>query len=313
MAEAFFNIEAHHVDQFSDLTELRAQQLTKKLEQTALEEPATGRAHYFDQVGLTEFKEDNSRFPESPHQDIEHFRRKVTPRRFHWGHNIDPFDRAQMFTNKEGKYVVAAGGAYGRTFDTIHLEALGGAAIAEGPDGTTTSIALPSTQKVGITVGASSGNVNLNELKVRTALSIITDNDVDIDTPENRLYGAITPKALYTGLMGQDRVVSSDFAINKPLAEGGQMTFEWMGVSWIVSNRLEAGTTTPGTDRFCYVWAKSGLGRAMWQNIRTQSDKRADRSFIDYLYMSSFFNVTRLEEEKVVQIEIDEEATAIVG
>lgn len=313
MAESFFNIEAHHVDQFSDLSELRAQQLTKKLEETALEEPATGRAHYFDQVGLTEFKENNARFPESPHQDIEHYRRKVVPRRFQWGHNLDKFDKVQMFTSKEGKYVVAASGAFGRTFDTIHIDALGGNAIAEDPDGNTTNIPLPSTQKVDVTFGGSSGNVNLNEAKVRKAISIITNNDVDIDTPENRLYGCITPKALYNGLMGQDRVASSDFNFTKPLAVGGQMSFSWMGVDWIVSNRLPKGTTTPETDRFCYVWSKSGLGRAMWMNLETKSSERPDRSFIDYLYMESFFNVTRLEEEKVVQIEIDEEANATTG
>ena len=313
MPEAFSNIKGHHVDQFSDLTQLRAQQLTKKLEDTAIEESATGRAHYFDQVGLTEFKEDNTRFPESPHQEIEHYRRKVTPRRFHWGHNLDQFDTAQMFTSKEGKYVLAASGAYGRTFDTIHINALGGNAIAENSEGVTTTIPLPSTQKVAITVGGTSGNVNLNEEKVRDAISIITDNDVDIDDPSNRLYGCITPKALFKGLMAQDKVTSSDFNIVKPLAGGGQMTFFWMGVDWIVSSRLPAGTTTPATDRFCYVWSKSGLGRAMWSELVTKSAERADRSFIDYIYMRSFFNVTRLEEEKVVEIEIDEDVGPLVG
>ena len=308
MAEAFGDITQHAVDQWSDLSQLRAQQLTVKLSDAALEEDAIGRAHYFDQVGKTEMTEDNTRHAPSPHNEVEHFRRKTVPRKFHWGHNIDPFDRVQMLNNPAGKYVLASSGAYARTHDSIHINALGGSAIAEDADGNTTTITLPTTQKVGIQVGGS-GDVNLNEHKVREALGILTSNEVDIDLPENKLYGVIPGLGFYRGLMSQDKFVSSDYKINKPLDGSQQMTFDWMGVTWIVTERVpfDSGSTT---DRKCYVWAKSGLGRAKWSGVVHQSAKRADLSFDDYLYMRAYLNCVRLEEEKVVEIMIDQTASA---
>lgn len=313
MAEVAGNIENHAVLQFNDLTQLRAQQLTSKFQEAAIEKQAVGEFCYFDQVGLTEMREDNSRFPESPHQDVEHFRRKLGLRHFDWGHNIQRTDTVQMFTDREGQYVTAAGGAFARTVDTIFANALGGTAISENAAGTTQNISLPSTQKVAITVGGSSGNVNLNEQKIRTAISLLINNDVDPSDPMNRLYGMITPKSLFGGLAGQTAFTSIDFATRKALAEGMIMVFPYMGVTWIVSTKCPAGTTTPATDRFCYVWAKSGVGRATWSPLTTHMDLRADRCFVKYIYMEANLNVTRLEEKKVVEIEVDEEATATVG
>jgi len=312
MAETAFQIQDHHVDMFKSLVQLRAQQLTSKLRDFVMVESATGRAKYFDQIGSTQAQEDNTRYPESPHNEIEHFRRKITPKRIHWGHHIDQFDEAQMFISPQGKYVSAASGAFGRSFDTKIIEAAGGISIAEDPDGNTTQIALPSTQKIDIQVGSTGpSDVNLNEEKIRCAMEILLSNDVDTDDPMNRLYGAITPSALYKGLLSQDKVTSSDFNFQQPLADGGFRVMDWMGIRWVVSNRLPfIGAST--TNRNCYVWAKSGIGLGMWSDVSVESAKRADRSFVNYIYMRSFFNTTRIEEEKVVEIAIDESKSALV-
>lgn len=309
MADTAYNIEAHHADMFRDVSQLRAQQLTVQLRETGIEEPATGRTVQFDQVGESDWVENHTRFAASPHQDISHYRRQVTPRDFLWGHVLDDSDRVQTFTQLDGKYVAAGTGGWARTFDSILLNALGGTSIAVSPSGTTSNIVLPSTQKVAITVGGSSGDVNMNETKVREAMSIIGSNEVDFDDPLNRVYGVMPSACFWKGLMGQDKFVSSDYNVIKPLANGKTIV-EWMNITWFLSERCPFISGGGATDRNAYIWCKSGLGIAIWKDLQSLMFKRPDLSNADYLFMRGIVNMTRIEEAKVVEIAVDTSASA---
>lgn len=311
MSDTAYNIEAHHADMFRDLSQLRAQQLTAQLRETGIEEPATGRTVQFDQVGTTDWVESNTRYAASPHQSIEHFRRQVAPRNFMWGHVLDKYDRVQTFTQPDGKYIAAGTGGYARTFDSILLNALGGTSIAVSPSGTTSNVTLPSTQKVAIGFGGT-GDVNMNEAKVREAMSIIGTNEVDFDDPLNKIYGVMPSACFWKGLMGQERFTSSDYNVIKPLA-GGKTIVEWMNITWFLSERCPFVSGGGATDRNCYIWAKSGLAIGIWSEFESMMFKRPDLSNADYLFMRGILNMTRLEEAKVVEIAVDTAASAITN
>jgi len=308
MSETALDIKGHHVDMFSDLTVLRSQQLTDNLRKSVtIEDDIIGRAHYFDQVGKTETRDrTNLRYPPSPHQEVGHFRRKIVPMTKDWGHAIDRNDRLKMFTQLDGKYVQAAAGAFARDYCTEILRAAGADAIVENEEGTTSSVPLPSTSKIGIQVGSSGpADVNMNVEKARRAKSRILSNDVDVGIEQ--IWGIMPPDALYIGLMSQTEFTSQDFNVIKPLAGlGGFEILQWMGVNWILSNRC------PGTenDRKCYMWAQSGVALGIWREVTVMGGKRPDLCFADYLYADTEFKAIRLEEEKVVEISIEQTVSA---
>lgn len=309
MADLPQTIEAHFVKQYQDNVTIRAQQMVSKLRGSVMIKNPMGEDTFFDQLGDTEAEKNNERAPKSPHMEIKHYRRKISPNRYHWGRVIDKLDIKKMLTDPGSRYTILGSSALGRSYDDEILTALGGTSLAVLPDESTTNVTLPSTQKVGIQVGSAVGapvDANLNEKKVRRAVRIIEDNDVDMDLPENKLWG-VMPAAAKEALFDQDRVVSSDFNNSKPLVDGRFVN--WMGVTWIVSSRVpfDTGSTT---DRKCYVWSQSGLGLGIYQDIQAEGGPRPDLSYSPYIYISTFLGATRLEEEKVVEIMIDETATA---
>ncbi len=309
MSEQFGGIELHYIDAFHEMAYLRAQQLVAAHMGKVLVQRGTAENEYFQQVGRTEWIETNARFPDTPEQDVEHYKRRVVPSWYQWGKMLSRFDTAQMLMNPQGKYLLSASGGYARLIDTKMITAALGNATVEDVNGTTSTVALPTTQKVGIQVGTTASpaeDVNMNEAKVRRAKKIIMENEVDLSDPLNKLYGFMTPAAFFDGLLGQDRVASSDFNGDKPLVTG-EMTANWMGIEWIISNRLpfDTGSTT---DRKCFIYCMSGLGRIDWQSLTTLTGQRTDKSFTQQLYMEAMHGFTRLEEEKVVEIMIDETA-----
>jgi hypothetical protein len=95
-----------------------------------------------------------------------------------------------------------------------------------------------------------------------------------------------------------------DFDINtsKPMASG-ELPF-WAGFNIIHTERLLG--TADGTDAdpvLCLAFAKSALGLAMGQNINVRMSERADKSYSTQVFASATFGATRIEEEKIVQIQ----------
>jgi hypothetical protein len=84
-----------------------------------------------------------------------------------------------------------------------------------------------------------------------------------------------------------------------------------MGVTWIQSSRVPFDASGGANDRKCYVWAESGLGLGIYQDIMADGGPRPDLSYSPYIYISTFIGATRLEEKKVVEIMVDESVVAV--
>lgn len=311
MSEAAFTLEAHHKDMYREAVEFRSQQFQSKLRSMVhVENNIRGKAYYFDSVGQTEAKKTNEKFPPSPHQSVEHYRRKIVRDRYQWGYLIDQDDRLANFTHNDGVYVKAGASSFNRSFDAEIIRALSENAIAEDPDGQTISVPLPATQKVGIQEGSTGpADVNLNEKKVRIAVGKISSADNMLDDPDVNLMGMMSPNMLYLGLMSQDKVVNGDFNVIKPLHDGGRTFVEWMGITWVLSNLLPLIPGT-STDRYAYVWEKMGVGLGIWSDLTIQFTKRGELSMTDYIYQEAWFRATRKEEVKVVQIACNDTVSA---
>ena len=88
----------------------------------------------------------------------------------------------------------------------------------------------------------------------------------------------------------------------KALVQGEINTF--MGFEFIVTNRLSVASNI----RSCFAWAEDGLALAVGKDIMARIDERSDKGYATQVYYCMSIGSTRMEEEKVVQIDCDEAA-----
>jgi hypothetical protein len=154
-----------------------------------------------------------------------------------------------------------------------------------------TSVVLPAAQKV--VVGAS----GLTIAKLIEAKEILDLSDCD---PDEERYIAVTPRQI-SDLLATTEVTSADYNMVRALVSGKVDTY--MGFKFIVSNRLALDGSL---DRLCPAWVKSGLMLGVAQDVKSEIDRRSDKSYATQVYLCMGIGSTRMEENKVVEIACDE-------
>ena len=203
---------------------------------------------------------------------------------------IDEQDKVRLLIDPTSSYAQAAAYAMGRAMDDEIISAALGTAFT-GETGST-STTLPAGQQI------ASGSADLTLAKLIEAKKILDLADVD---PSINRYIAVGPNQI-EALLNNTTVTSSDFNTVKALVQGEIDTF--MGFRFIVSNRL----SKTGDIRSCFAWAEDGLALAVGKDIMARIDERSDKGYATQVYYCMSIGATRMEEEKVVQIDCDEAA-----
>jgi len=177
----------------------------------------------------------------------------------------------------------------GRAMDDAIITAATGSADTGVAGGT--AVALPAGQII-----AETGTTGMTIAKLREAKEIIDLADVDPSLPRHII---VSPKQI-TDLLGTTEVTSSDFNTVKALAQGDINTF--LGFNFIVSNRLAIATNK----RKCIAFVSDGIGLAVGKDATARIDERADKGYATQVYYSAAFGATRMEEDKVVEIQAHE-------
>ena len=142
------------------------------------------------------------------------------------------------------------------------------------------------------------GSADLTIAKLLAAKKQLDLQSVDPSIPR---YIAVGPNQI-EALLGTTQVTSSDFNTVKALATGQVDSF--MGFQFIVTNRLSVASSI----RKCFAWAEDGIKLAVGKDVMAKIDERADKSYSTQVYYCATFSATRMEEEKVVEINCDESA-----
>jgi hypothetical protein len=185
---------------------------------------------------------------------------------------------------------MAAAAAMGRAIDDEIIAAALGTAYTGETGSTATS--LPAAQQI------ANGSADLTVAKLRQAKKILDLSDVDPSIPR---YLACGPDQI-EALLADTNVTSSDFNTVKALVQGEVNQF--MGFNFIVTNRLAKS----GDIRSCFAWAEDGLALAVGRDVMARIDERNDKGYATQVYYCMSIGSTRMEEEKVVQIDCDEAA-----
>ena len=284
------DISTAFVKQFGSTIELLVQQQGSKLRDAVrVESGVTGEQAYFDQVAATTAVLKTTRNADTPLVKSDNRRRSVVLLDYEWADLVDDQDQLKMIVDPENPYARNASWALGRSIDDNLITAFNAAALTDKTGSTST--ALPASQVI------LNGGTALTIDKLRSAKQIM---DLD-DVPEDERYICVSPVQL-TNLLETAEVTSADFNTVRALVMGQLNTY--LGFQFIVSTRLPI----TGNIRSAFAWRRDGMLLATAKEITTRIEERPDKSYATQVYLCMSVGATRMEEEKVVQIDTDETA-----
>ena len=274
------------VQQYSANIQMLSQQMGSLLRDKVRVESVNGKNASFDQVGSVTAVKRTSRHSDTPQIDTPHARRRVSLVDYEFADLIDEQDKVRLLIDPTSSYAQAAAFAMGRAMDDEIISAALGTAFT-GETGST------STANANQIVHGSAG---LTIAKLRTAKQTLDLNSVDPSIPRFIIVG---PKQI-TDLLGTTEVTSSDFNTVKALANGEINSF--LGFNFIVSNRL----SLDGTTRSCIAYAQDGIALGVGKDVMARIDERSDKGYATQVYYCASFGATRMEEDKVVEVQCTE-------
>ena len=276
------------VQQYSANVQMLSQQKGSLLRDAVRIENIVGKNAFFDQIGQATAQKRTTRHGDTPQMDTPHARRRVSLVDYEYADLIDDQDKIRMLIDPTSSYAQAAAFAMGRAMDDEIIAAATGTAFT-GETGST-STALPASQQI------ANGGTDLTVAKLREAKKKFDLASVD---PSIARYIAVGPEQI-DSLLGDTNVTSADFNSVRALVTGELDTF--MGFKFIVSNRLAKS----GNIRSCFAWAEDGLLLGVGKDATARIEERADKGYATQVYYCMSISSTRMEEEKVVQIDCDE-------
>lgn len=276
------------VQQYRDNVIHLSQQKGSRLRNSVrIEDGIVGENFYFERIGATAAVRRTVRHGDTPLLNTPHTRRRVSLIDYDWGDMVDKTDKLRLLIDPQSQYVMAGAWALGRAMDDEIITAYDGNANT-GRDGSTTS-AFPAGQQV------AAAGAGLTIAKLLSARELLEESDVDPDEPR---FLVLAPDMI-TDLLNTTEVTSTDFNTVKALAAGQIDTF--MSFKFIMSNRLPSDGA--GGDTLSYAYTQSAMGLAIGQEIVTRVSERPDKNYSVQIYLSMALGATRVEDEKIVQID----------
>ena len=201
--------------QFSDMLQVKSQQIRARLRPFVRVKLMTGDRFAFDGLGDVEAQEVSGRIQPTVFNEIDHLRRKISRRRFVVTLPIDDVDVRAVLINPEGEYAGACIRAMERVFDRVGVEVLF-ADVATGRDFETD---VTFANDGGFTVDATAGLTYEKLLEIQQNW---IDADVGNDVPEAKVIGISGDE--HTALMKETELISGDFS-RQFVVDKGEITF----------------------------------------------------------------------------------------
>ena len=307
-------ITTSFVKQYSANVQLLVQQMGSRLRgAVTLEAGKIGEEVYMDRISSTDAQKVTSRHGDSPQIDTPHDRRRVVPVDYDWGDLIDNPDRLRTLIDPASAYSVNAAMAMGRAMDDEIIAAVtgtstygkaGGSSYATlAAFGSASQVISPETNDFAVdgeTVGNNQPLTVGKLIHARKILGAADADDYDINGQSN-LFLVVNAQQL-GWLLTSTKVNSADYNQIRALVAGDLN--QYMGFNIIRTERLgtETDGTTPVTCDKILAFHRRGVGLCIWEDIVARITERPDKRFSQYIYYRMTLGATRLEEERVVQI-----------
>jgi len=245
----------------------------------------------FDRMDTVSMVQSVSRHEDTPLTEVPFSRRRVSFNTYRAVDLIDNPDRVKMAKDPTSPTMKQLTAAMNRQKDDVIISAALGNAYSISSSDAASSIALPAAQKI------ANGGTDLTLAKLLEAKKKLLNNDVD--PGEEPMYVVVGPDQL-EALLSVTTNTSVDFNSVRALMNAELDT--WCGFKFIISTRL----AKVGNIRSCFAWAKSGIGLAMNGSPNIRISERSDKNYSTQCFVECSLGATRIEDEKVVQLDCDE-------
>jgi hypothetical protein len=301
------NLPNWYVNQYSTNIALLSQQIPSRFLRTVSTGTHVGKqASPVDQIAAIAVLPVQSRFAPMGRVDAQLTRRWVLPQPAQLPQLIDSFDLLDIITDPKSKYAANSVAAFNRFKDDCVIQGFQGTNYTgqQGTTGVTFGQGVTTTVPgaTGATVSVNTGGTasGMNVTKLRTAKSMLLQQEVDIEVDE--LFCGVSAID-HNYLLNEIQIVSDEYNGTYVLNKKG-MIESFLGFNFIHSERMGTGTDDQsGTSRIVMAWAKSGLYLGVWQDTMTRISQREDLEGIPWqIYEWAQFGGTRLEEVKCVWI-----------
>ena len=258
-----------------------AQQQGSRLRNSVRRKPGVrGQSVWFEQVGKGAAKKVVSRHRPTPQVSRPHQSSRALIEDFEEGDLVDDLDRTKMEFDAAAVYVQSIAFSLGRSIDDIIITAaLGSATRAvagiDKEDSTNWStVALPAGQKI------AAGGTGLTRAKLVQGRALFYAADVPMD---EELF-----------LLVNNKAIEDILNLRTPL----RFLFRR-----IHSERLN---TNASSERELPAYSRMGIGLGGARDPRTRMAERPDLAFAIQAYGNMAFGAVRVDDTRVVQIDIDE-------
>ena len=245
----------------------------------------------FDRMDTVSMVQSVSRHEDTPLTEVPFSRRRVSFNTYRAVDLIDNPDRVKMAKDPTSPTMKQLTAAMNRQKDDVVISAALGNAYSINSSDSASTVALPAAQKI------AHGSADLTLAKLLNAKKILLNNDVDTD--EEPMYVVVGPDQL-EALLNVTTNTSIDHNSVRALMNAEIQT--WAGFHFIISTRL----AKVGNIRSCFAWAKSGIGLAMNGSPNIRISERSDKNYSTQCFVECSLGATRIEDEKVVQLDCDE-------
>lgn len=282
------------VNQYSMNVNLLMQQKVSRLEKAVTIGNHFGeKAEVINQFGTGKAVKITGRYKDIIPANTKNDQRWVYPTDYYYADWTSKLDQLRMVIDPKSGYVRVAVAALMREMDYVLInEGLNGT-NRTGKDGLTT-VTLPNSQVVPVTVGGGGQPTRFNVQKLLAAREILKSNEIEDD---EELWVALSAKQ-ETDLMNDPLYVSREYSSSLVLDNGRIKSY--MGFNFLHSEQLPKDSNGY---RINFVWAKTGLYLGKWEGLKVKIDQLLGKEDDPWQIKASMtIGATRTEEKKVVAI-----------
>lgn len=262
-----------------------AQQADTRLRRFVTEKATNGEKHNWERLGSGEASLKASARVATPTSDLPWSRRVSLAQTYHMGETVEQEDVVQMLVDPNSNVSMAIANGMKRKIDDLLITAATGTAL--NGDGSTS--AFPAGQLVG------DGTAPISIDNVLEVQEKFYKNDIDPDEPKVMVISPTVQRKL----MSLMEVTSGDYQNSKALATG--MLPDWMGFTWVVSNRL----LVPAAGQIsCLAFTKRALGFQVNRDITARVAEDPSLSFAWRIYAMMTMGAVRTEDEHIVHLKV---------
>jgi hypothetical protein len=182
----------------------------------------------------------------------------------------------------------------GRKMDDIIFTGALGSALNSVRDGAGANAPTSIAVTAGQTVGDWSKVISFDY--ITEVLEVFNTNDIDMDEPKVAFIG---PRQVRQ-LMNLTEQTSSDYVQAQALQQNGIVP-NWMGMTWVMSNRLYTNAPTPAEDeQSCIFMTRRAMGFHIPEDITTFVERDPSVQYAWRPYCQFTAGAVRVEDEHLV-------------